>query len=266
MREKLRSVFLSPHPDDAVLSCGGTIYLLAQHDERPIVITLFGGDRLPAAPLSDFARGLHARWQLTDNAPAERREEDRAALDRLHTFLISLPFADAIYRFDPITRQSLYDSEESIFGPNREATIIDQVVEALRAKIAVIENSGSSAQIFVPLAAGQHVDHVITRAAAERLPQPLIYYEDFPYAEDGAKLEPVWGADDWNFESIELEAAALQAKVESIAKHRSQLSTFFTDEAEIDRRIRAYAQAAGHGKLVERFWRKKPVTKKAPAA
>ncbi len=40
-----RLIFLSPHPDDAVLSCGGWIYQLAQDGERPIVITLFGGDR-----------------------------------------------------------------------------------------------------------------------------------------------------------------------------------------------------------------------------
>ena len=40
-----RLIFLSPHPDDAVLSCGGWIYQLAQDGERPIVITIFGGDR-----------------------------------------------------------------------------------------------------------------------------------------------------------------------------------------------------------------------------
>ena len=33
-----RPVFLSPHPDDAVLSCGGSIYQLAENGHRPILV------------------------------------------------------------------------------------------------------------------------------------------------------------------------------------------------------------------------------------
>lgn len=251
-----RSIFLSPHPDDAALSCGGSIALMAQRGERPIVMTLFSGDRSHAAPLSEFARSLHTRWQLTDNAPAERRGEDQTALDHLQATLISLPFADAIYRLEPITQQPWYDSEEAIFGSIRETTISDQVAAALRSAITPIESAGEAVQLIAPLAAGQHVDHVIAREAAERLMWPLTYYEDFPYAEDAAKLEPVWGADEWAFETIELDAATLQTKAESIARHRSQLSTFFKDKAEIEQRLRAYAQKIGGGKFVERYWRK----------
>jgi LmbE family N-acetylglucosaminyl deacetylase len=257
LHENFRSIFLSPHPDDAALSCGGTLYLMAQRDQRPIVITLFGGDRASDAPLSDFARSLHERWQLGDAAPAARRAEDRAALDQLHAFLIHLPFADAIYRADAKTQQHLYNSEASIFGSIREADIVDRVAAALRSKIATIKSSGSPLQIFAPLAAGQHIDHQIARQATELLNQGLIYYEDFPYAEDKTKLEPVWGAAEWQSESIELSAEALHAKAASIAEYRSQLSTFFKDEAEIATRLRAYAAEVGNGKWVERFWRKR---------
>jgi LmbE family N-acetylglucosaminyl deacetylase len=254
IQKNSRSIFLAPHPDDAALSCGGSITLMAQRAERPIVVTLFSGDRSTAAPLSDFARSLHTRWQLSDSVPAERRIEDQHALDRLHAALISLPFADAIYRLDPATQQHLYNSEAAIFGPICETTIVAEVADALQ---AVIESIGSAdIQLIAPLAAGQHVDHVIARAAAERLAWPLIYYEDFPYAEDAVKLDRVWGADDWAFETIELDTEALQAKAESIAQHRSQLSTFFKNEAEIEQRLRAYAQEVGGGKFVERYWRK----------
>jgi LmbE family N-acetylglucosaminyl deacetylase len=34
-----RLIFLSPHPDDAVLSCGGWINQLVENGERPIVMT-----------------------------------------------------------------------------------------------------------------------------------------------------------------------------------------------------------------------------------
>jgi len=249
-----RSIFLAPHPDDAALSCGGSIYLMTQRAEHPIVVTLFSGDRANTAPLSDFARSLHTRWQLSDNAPAERRAEDQHAIERLGAALISLPFPDAIYRLDPISGQHLYNSEEGIFGPIREKTIVTEVAAALQ---AALESIGSAdIQLVAPLSAGLHVDHVIARAAAERLTWPLIYYEDFPYAEDAAKLDRVWGSDDWDFETIELDTEVLRAKAESIARHRSQLSTFFKDEAEIEQRLRAYAQEVGGGKFVERYWRK----------
>jgi LmbE family N-acetylglucosaminyl deacetylase len=247
-----RSIFLSPHPDDAVLSCGGTIFRLAENGYRPIVITLFGGDRPSGVPLSEFARGLHQRWQLGDEAPAARRDEDRAACDKLGAMLIQLPFADAVYRIEPITQRWLYDSEEAIFGPVRESDIIGRVAGALHSKLRL---AGSSVRVFVPLTAGQHVDHVITRAAAERLKIDLDYYEDYPYAEQPDRIRPVWGQAEWRSETVELSEAALQARIDAFLCHRSQISTFYQNDAEAAQRMRAYAGAGGQGQPVERFWR-----------
>ncbi len=251
----MRPVFLSPHPDDAVLSCGGLLYQLAQAGQRPVVFTIFGGDRPSGAPLSDFARALQTRWQLNDDAPAARREEDRAACDRLGAMLIHLPFADAIYRVAPGTDRALYDSEEAIFGDVRDPGLIDLIAAALRAKFQPI--GLSAIRCFTPLTAGHHVDHVLTRAAAERLPIELIYYEDYPYAEQPEQLARVWGEDRWDSEAIGLSEAALQAKIEAFLCHRSQLSTFYRDEAEVAQRLRAYARSTGGGPLVERYWRRK---------
>ena len=252
MSKSLRSIFLSPHPDDAVLSCGGWIDQLAQHGERPIVITIFGGDRTTTAPLSDFARSLHARWQLGDDAPARRRDEDRAACDRLGCYLIHLPFADAVYRVEPVTRRTLYDSEEAIFGEMRDPEMIDRVAEAVQARAGQVSN----ARLVVPLSAGQHVDHAIARSAAERLQDGLLYYEDYPYAEQPMRMTHVWGAAEWASETIGLSEASLQAKIEAFLQHRSQVSTFYRDDDEVRQQIRAYAEAAGQGRPAERYWRK----------
>ena len=250
-----RMVFLAPHPDDAVLSCGGWIYQLAQNGERPIVITIFGGDRSEGAPLSDFARTLQERWQLVDDAPARRRDEDRAACDRLGCYLIHLPFADAVYRADEYG-QPLYASEEAIFGAIREASIIDRVAEALRPRVRKVSN----ARLVIPLTAGLHVDHVITRLAAERLNEDALYYEDYPYAEQPERMTHVWGsaagaAAEWASESIGLSEDALHAKIEAFLCHRSQISTFYRDDAEVQKRMRAYAQQVGTGQPAERYWR-----------
>lgn len=249
----MRPIILSPHPDDAVLSCGGLIHQLAQNGHRPLVLTLFGGDRAETAPLSDFALSLHARWQLGPDAPAARRAEDRAGCDVLGAMLLHLPFADAIYRVDPATGGAMYDSEERIFGAVREPGLSDLVAAALRSKLSPI--GWSTIRVFTPLSAGQHVDHVITRAAAEQLGIDLIYYEDYPYAESPERVAPVWGAARWASELIGLSAAAVQAKINAFLCHRSQISTFYRDDAEVAQRVRAYAEAVGQGQLMERYWR-----------
>jgi LmbE family N-acetylglucosaminyl deacetylase len=252
-----RLVFLAPHPDDAVLSCGGWIYQLAQDGERPIVITIFGGDHPSDAPLSDFARSLQERWQLGADAPARRRDEDRAACDRLGCYLIHLPFADAAYRTDE-SGQPLYDAEEAIFGEIREGSIVDRVAEALRPRVRKV----GLVRLVIPLTAGRHVDHVITRLAAERLNEDSIYYEDYPYAEQPERMTHVWGntadaRDEWTSEAIGLSEDALHAKIEAFLQHRSQISTFYRDDEEARRRMRAYAEFVGQGSITERYWRRR---------
>ena len=248
-----RLIFLSPHPDDAVLSCGGWIGQLAQNGERPIVMTIFGGDAPAAVPLSAFARGLHERWQLGDDAPARRRDEDRAACDRLGCYLIHLPFADAVYRVEPVTRRYLYDSEEAIFGEVRDGEMIDRVAEAVQARL---RRTSRHTRLVAPLTAGKHVDHVITRLAAERLKADLIYYEDYPYAEQPERMTHVWGAGEWVSETVGLSEAMLQAKIEAFLQHRSQISTFYRDVEEVRQRMRAYAEHVGQGQTAERYWRR----------
>src|SRR5690348_1863487 len=86
-----RRVYLSPHLDDAVLSCGGTIAAQAAAGEEIVVLTLFNA-------ASGDARG---RW-------AERAEEDRRAAARLgfravHGGLPDAPFRETRYgRFGQI--------------------------------------------------------------------------------------------------------------------------------------------------------------------
>jgi LmbE family N-acetylglucosaminyl deacetylase len=247
-----RPIFLSPHPDDAVLSCGGWIYQLAQADERPIVITIFGGDAPASVPRSAFARSLQERWQMGDDAPARRRDEDLAACDRLGCFLIHLPFADAVYRVDG-RGQPLYASEEAIFAEVRDAELVDRVAEAVQTRVQRVFNP----RLVTPLTSGNHVDHAIARMAAERLNIESIYYEDYPYAEQPERMAHVWGSVEWASESIGLSEDAMTAKIEAFLLHRSQISTFYRDDEEVRQRIRAYAKFVGQGGIAERYWHRR---------
>ena len=114
----------------------------------------------------------------------------------------------------------------------------------------------SNARLVVPLTAGKHVDHVITRLAAEQL-------QDRPDLLRGLSLRRAAGTHDaclgiaaeWASETIGLSEDALQAKIEAFLQHRSQISTFYRDDEEVRQRMRAYAEAVGQGRPAERYWR-----------
>jgi hypothetical protein len=115
------------------------------------------------------------------------------------------------------------------------------------------------ATIYLPLTAGHHVDHQIVRAAGERWAGSrwqVVYYEDYPYAEKPEEVRAALGGDAAQAELVELDPAALAAKVAAVACYRSQISTFYADEAEMAARVRAYAQAVGNGQPAERVWRR----------
>src|SRR3712207_2574975 len=73
-------VYIPPHLDDAVLSCGGRIALQCDGGARVLVVTICAGSAPHDAELSPFARHLHHAWALGDDPIAKRREEDVAAL------------------------------------------------------------------------------------------------------------------------------------------------------------------------------------------
>ncbi len=109
-------LYLSPHLDDAALSCGGLIWEQAQSGEEVSLWTICAGDP-PSGPLSPFAESVHARWGTGREASAARRAEDIRSCAILGAAFHHLSIPDCIYRRSPKTGEVLYGSEETIFGP-----------------------------------------------------------------------------------------------------------------------------------------------------
>lgn len=241
-------IILSPHLDDAVLSCGGDIFRRTSAGQRVVVITIMAGDP-PAGELSPYAGSLQSRWALLKEAAAARRAEDQAAVDLLGAEWVQWEIPDCIYRRHPTTGQTMYNSDEEIFGEidPGEKFLIEQLTGQLRA-LTLLE----STELAVPLGIGHHVDHQITRAAAERLNRPLIYYEDYPYAQIPGELEKIISpqSSKWRSRTIPLTAAQLERKIAAIRLYRSQLSTFFATERDLIDQVTSYSTAVGG----ERVW------------
>ena len=248
-------IYLSPHLDDAVLSCGGRIWQQVQAGERVLVVTALAGTPPLGAPLSPFAQELHARWEHSNDAAAKRREEDLAALALLGADPVHWPHADCIYR-QSSGGDFFYPSWESLWGeihPVEEGLVVE-----LTDRLATLPLS-QNGTLYAPLGIGHHVDHQIVHRAAAASGHALAYYEDFPYAGDSQVAQAGPGEEHWQEELTLLSEQALEARIAAIACYRSQISSFWADAAEMATAVRAFSEQLGGGGPAERYWKPTPL-------
>lgn len=147
-----RIVVLSPHLDDAVLSC----WHLLDSNAAVTVVNVFTGSPPP---------GTAGWWDELTGAgdPIERMrercEEDRRALALAGRSAVALELLDAQYR--------------------REPPPVAELVERFRAAMP------SGALMHAPAAMMRHPDHLLVRDAAIELARqgwPLALYADLPHA------------------------------------------------------------------------------------
>jgi hypothetical protein len=207
---------------------------------RVIVVTVFAGDPPTDAPLSDFARELHTRWQVA-NPTAERRAEDLHALKALHPAVktLHLPLPECIYRRSPISGEALYASEEAIFG---DVHSDDPALFTLCTPPII----PPGAQVYAPLGVGNHVDHQVVRHAAAPWGLELRCYEEYPYTVGDYQGAPWPAPTGWHREVTLPHTDALDAKVRALACYVSQISTFWENLDEMSRDVRTYEERVWH--------------------
>lgn len=244
----MTTIILSPHLDDAVFSCGGMIAHWRRQSEPVIILTIFAASPT-AGVLPPFARTLHDRWGLGDDPPAGRRQEDILACEMLGCGWKHLEFTDCIYRSNPATGLPIISNASDLFTEIQECEfpLVNQAAQRLKEIIP------ASARVLSPLTAGGHVDHRLTRAAAELLGGELFYYADFPYAaaypDTVLPLIPIQAEE----VLVSLEAADIKEWQQSAWQYDSQISSFWKSREVMDEAISAYAQVFG-----KKIWRIQP--------
>jgi LmbE family N-acetylglucosaminyl deacetylase len=230
-------VYLSPHLDDAVLSHGGLIWEQTQQGLEVVIFTVCAGDP-PDGKFSNFAESIHNRWGVNRDVIAQRRIEDIESCLRLEASYHHMEVPDCIYRRSPITGKHLYDSEEALWVPVHpdENFLVEVIANALKERLSPKDS------LICPLTLGNHVDHRLTRAAAEKLGVQLRYYPDYPYAlyEDIFPVIASWPA---SLHAITPEG--MLAWQDAVAAHRSQISTFWQNLAEMRASLEKYYDQMG---------------------
>ncbi|GAA4855917.1 PIG-L deacetylase family protein [Saccharopolyspora rosea] len=224
-------VVLAPHADDAVWSVGGRIAEWVGRGERVTVVTAFDG----AGPVP--AQG----WRAVAE-PRLRRRENAAALRLLGTRAVSAGLPEAALRGDDGAPR--YRTPRAVLGPvhERDRALPGVLADAVREQVA-------GALLHVPLAAGHHVDHVLTRRAAELLDDVRIaYYEDFPYRLRARDHRGLRG------ERVPVEVGTW---LRAAREYRSQIAALFGSTVDFEGELlaRARDRAVGTGwRYADRFW------------
>ncbi len=229
----MKWIYLSPHLDDVALSLGGLLWEQATAGESAEIWTICAGDP-PPGPLSPFAESLHERWGSGREAMAARRAEDIESCARLGASHRHFSIPDCIYRHSEQSGEHFYPSETSLTGPMHpdEQSLVRRLRKTLK------ETLTPEVRLVCPLGLGNHVDHQLTRAAAESLHTPLWYYAEYPYIRE----IPHWEPKDMPPSVYPISAESITTWQDAVAAHGSQISTFWENIPEMRREILAYAR------------------------
>ena len=253
-----RHIFLSPHFDDVVYSCGGTLGVQVSVGLRPLVITVFGG--IPQETnVSPYALDNHRRMGFSQDVNAvisTRRREDAAAMELLGVDYLWLDYPDAIYRGNPAS----YTSDSQLMGGEVHAG--DRWIdEELAETLVSLRKRLPDTVWYAPLGVGRHVDHQLVCSAADRLTQmgaKVNLYEDFPYVlrQSGALVERLEEFGNTLEPGLVEMSEMLHLRQEAAAQYVSQIGVNFGDQAAMFKAIADYAHGIRPVETVhlERYW------------
>ncbi|ANY69371.1 hypothetical protein BBD42_24960 [Paenibacillus sp. BIHB 4019] len=225
----MKHLFLSPHLDDAVISCGDYIDHLVQTGDAVTIMTIYTG---AAEQLSMLAKIMHKKFGLRDqNVMEVRLREDQEACFLLGADTIHIGLPECLYRVDE-EGQPVYSKLQQLFATATSAE--PRAGKIIRAALSDMDFSPYD-RIYIPLGIGRHIDHLLVREAAEYITEQsgqalkLMYYRDLPYFFYGT--DPHWrseiaqGMQEIRFT---LPAVSLRNKLSAIEQYGSQLRMLWT--------------------------------------
>ena len=220
------AIFVSPHLDDAALSCGGGITRLVGAGIPVTVVSIFTADPPAEVSLSPLARYALATWVSSDRSFSSRRAEDRAAMGVLGARSEHLGELDVIFRRSK-SGEPLYREPISAPAPDDVESLLPRLVAALQDSAV---GTTPNATVFCPMAAYGHVDHTLAREAVEQVVDGarITYYDEYPYcARWGASNADATGPHGWQLHELPLAAVEIETRIAAIGCYESQLRGLF---------------------------------------
>lgn len=250
-------VYLSPHFDDAALSCGGAIARHSSRGARILVINLCTAAPDPSGTFSDLAQEFHRYWQLQPHEVVSvRLHEDQLAMERIGADTYSAGLLDAIYRL-PDT----YNTRPVLYGGRPDAN--DPMLADLQTLLTTLRTRLPDAMFYAPLAIGGHIDHAVAFEVVRALDLGSVaFYEDFPYVAKPQALQnrlAQLAADQFVPSILDIDAT-LARKISAIDAYASQLDEVFGSRNAMHAAVTGYAELLRpeDGTYGERVWLRVP--------
>lgn len=171
-------IFISPHFDDAVLSCASLIEELVSKGKKVVVATVFTKGKSETITPQAMAFLKDCGYGNAVKLFSDRKTEDIRACSFLKIEFKHLSFVDAAWRTSngkPIYKTAAQQFSGFISKNDR------QIIGQISTEIKHIISKDSAPLMLIPLGIGNHADHLIARAAAEKTDCQKLYWEDYPY-------------------------------------------------------------------------------------
>lgn len=158
-------LLISPHLDDAVLSCGARIAALTATGVTVAIVTVF---------TSAGENATQERLRLYK----ARKQDDIKAAALLGAETIHLGYTDAPFR------NSRYHNFNTLLFHHRLPEEERLLVQDIAARLAKLVRDQQPDSVYFPLGTGGHIDHHIVYESSLLLPGTAVtgYYEELPYA------------------------------------------------------------------------------------
>lgn len=223
------ALFVSPHLDDVVFSCGGTLAALADRGWHTVMATAFTASIHPATGFAlacQLDKGLEP--DIDYMALRRREDQDAAAI---------LGVADLRWLDLPEAPHRGYDSAPDLFADILEG---DDVWRPLADQLIAMIDDLAPTQIFAPQGLGNHVDHRQTIRAVQQAAgsTAVAWYRDTPYAIRNPAAAPIVEAPALGALPI---AATLGRKVRAACAYRSQIAFQFGGVSATEAALTAFA-------------------------
>lgn len=183
---KYECVFVSPHQDDVILSCGSLLRGLTGKVSITVINVFTAAHKKPytfsAKRFLSYSNGYSDARELYK----EREKEDKEVFSQLAIKPINLGLEDALFRrrnkrtiigniipeFDHLYLTYQWHIIKSVAANDPAILQLKKRLESFKKKKTLI---------FAPYGIGNHADHVIVRKVCEQLFDTYILYSDFPY-------------------------------------------------------------------------------------
>jgi len=208
---------LSPHLDDAVFSCCDHI-MDWQKKAQVLVVTIFTRFGNKSSILRNNIRLSESGFSSPQEQEKKRKKEDEEAMKKLKVNFLHLDFVDAGYRI--FGKKPLYSGSSLFSGKvfHHDGLLASKLEKALKP-------FKEFDRVAIPLGVGGHIDHVLTRKAAEKVfdGKKISYFVDFPYA---SKIS------NWSLFNI-LKLLGKKLSVKKMSAQKKEVLKIYTSQFEL---------------------------------